>query len=107
MGKLINYFSPVDSKLGKYYPPLEADKAVGRSDLEDPSKAPRNYFSHDVSEELLAVDEKGGIDPKGERGRNHSAYLGVRTDAGKWVDDGVMDVVVRDIKSFFPADLGK
>lgn len=96
--KLFNYFSPVDSKLGKYYPPLEADKSVGRHDLEDASKRPRNYLSHDVTNELLAVDDKGDVDPKGEKGRNHSAYLGIRTDAGKWVDDGVMDVVAGDIR---------
>jgi esterase/lipase superfamily enzyme len=95
--RLFNYYSPVDNKLGKYYTPLEGDKSVGRYDLEDASKRPRNYFSHDVTGELFAVDDKGDLDPKGERGRNHSAYLGIRTDAGKWVDDGVMDVVVRDI----------
>ena len=96
-GLLINYFSPKDSKLGKYFPPLEADRAVGRHDLEDPSKAAKNYVSHDVTNELLTADEEGDVDRKGERGRNHSAYLGVRRDDGKWVDDGCMDVVAKDI----------
>ncbi len=96
--KFFNYYSPTDSKLGKYFPPLEADRAVGRHDVEDPSKAPKNYVSHDVTDELRAVDDKGDVDQKGERGRNHSAYLGIRTDAGKWVDDGVMDVVMADVR---------
>ncbi len=97
VGAFFNYYSPTDSKLGKYFPPLEADRAVGRHDLEDDSKKPRNYSSRNVTEELLAVDDKGDVVPKGEKGRNHSAYLGIRTDAGRWVDDGVMDVVAGDI----------
>jgi pimeloyl-ACP methyl ester carboxylesterase len=97
VGRFFNYYSPKDSKLGKYFPPLEADRAVGRHDLEDPSKAPKNYVSHDVTDELLTADEEGDVDRNGERGRNHSAYLGIRRDDGKWVDDGCMDVVAKDI----------
>ncbi|MEX2242645.1 MAG: alpha/beta hydrolase [Fimbriimonadaceae bacterium] len=97
VGRFFNYYSPVDSKLGKYFPPLEADRAVGRHDLEDPSKAPKNYVSHDVTDELLTADEEGDVDSNGERGRNHSSYLGIRRDDGKWVDDGCMDVVAKDI----------
>lgn len=98
VGTFFNYYSPSDSKLGKYYPPLEADRAVGRHDLEDRERAPRNYVSRDVSTELLAAGDDGGVDPDGEHGRNHSAYLGIRTDKGKWVDDGCMDVVASDIR---------
>jgi pimeloyl-ACP methyl ester carboxylesterase len=97
VGTFFNYYSPSDSKLGKYYPPLEADRAVGRHDLEDREREPRNYVSHNVATELLAPNDEGGIDHDGERGRNHSAYLGIRTDKGKWVDDGCMDVVARNI----------
>jgi len=96
--KFFNYFSPKDSKLGKYYKPLEADRAIGRSDIEYPAKKPRNYFSRNVSDELLAVDKAGNPDPIGERGRNHSAYLGIRNDDGDWKDDGAMDVVASDIR---------
>jgi esterase/lipase superfamily enzyme len=96
--RFYNYYSPRDSKLGKYYKPLEADRAIGRSDIEDRSKAPRNYSSKNVSSELLAVDGVGNPVPAGERGRNHSAYLGIRNDFGEWKDDGAMDVVARDIR---------
>ncbi len=97
VGAFCNYFSPKDSKLGQFYPALEADRAVGKHDLEEPEFAPRNYFSHDVTNELLSVDSIGDIDATAERGTNHSAYLGIRNDTGKWLDDGVMDLVLWDI----------
>jgi hypothetical protein len=96
--KFFNYYSPNDSKLGKYYKPLEADRAVGRSDIEHPAKKPRNYFSRNVSDELLSVDKAGNPDFASERGRNHSAYLGIRNNDGVWQDDGAMDVVASDIR---------
>jgi hypothetical protein len=96
-----NYFSPQDSKLGKYFTILEADRAVGRHDLEEIEHAPNNYRSRDVSSELKNVDDHGDIDGSGSLGANHSAYLGIRNDEGKWVDDGAMDVVFRD---FGPAN---
>ena len=95
--RFFNYYSPNDSKLGKYYKPLEADRAIGRSDIENRDKAPKNYFSRDVSAELLAVNKNGDPDPAGERGKNHSAYLGIRNNDGEWKDDGALDVVSRDI----------
>jgi pimeloyl-ACP methyl ester carboxylesterase len=104
VGTFFNYYSPKDSKLGKYYPPLEADTAVGREDIEDIRRAPRNYRSRDVAGELLSVDDKGDVDAKGVKGSNHSAYLGIRTDAGKWVDDGVMDVVAKDVANLLVVD---
>lgn len=95
--KFFNYFSPIDSKLGKMYQALEADFAVGRVDLEDKSRAPTNYVSRDVSQELLSVDKVGRPLPKEPRGRNHSAYLGIRDDSGAWRDDGAMNVIAADI----------
>lgn len=96
-GEFYNYFSPEDSKLGKYYPPMEADRAVGRHDLEEPEFAPANFHSRNVAVELKEVNANGDVDPNAAPGRNHSAYLGIRTDAGKWVDDGAMNVVAEDI----------
>jgi len=95
-GSFFNYFSPKDSKLGKYYTVLEGDRAVGRHDLEEPEFAPKNFRSRDVSQELKDVNSKGDVDLVGDLGRNHSAYLGIRNNEGKWVDDGAMDVVFSD-----------
>lgn len=95
--KFFNYFSPVDSKLGLFFPAVEGHRAVGRRDLEHPDRAPRNYRSRNVSAELKDVDANGDVDPKAALGRNHSAYLGIRNNAGVWRDDGAMNVVARDI----------
>lgn len=97
VGTFFNYYSPLDSKLGKMYQVLEGDFAVGRTDLEDPERAPKNYKSRDVSSELPGVDDRGRPDPKAPRGRNHSAYLGVRDDSGQWWDDGAISVIAKDI----------
>lgn len=98
VGLFFNYYSPKDSKLGEFFPVLEADRAVGRHDLEDIAFAPRNYVSRDVAQELLPVLQDGSIDRVGEPGANHSAYLGIRDERGKWLDDGVMDLVARDME---------
>ena len=95
--KFFNYFSPLDSKLGKMYQALEADFAVGRVDLEEKDKAPKNYISRDVSQELMSVDKSGRPLAQEPRGRNHSAYLGIRDDSGEWRDDGAMNVIAQDI----------
>lgn len=96
VGTFTNYFSPSDDKLGKFFPIKDGDRAVGRDDLEDPAKAPRNYVSRDVSAELKAVGDGGRLDPSGATGRNHSGYLGLRDDRGIWLDDGAMNVVAHD-----------
>lgn len=95
--RFFNYYSPVDSKLGKYFPAMEMHRALGRRDLEHPDLAPANYASRDVSVELKETDAKGDVDPKGATGGNHSAYLGIRNNAGVWRDDGAMNVVAGDI----------
>ncbi len=97
-GVFFNYFSPQDDKLGSFFPLRDADRALGQTDIEHKDKSPFNYRSHDVRKELKAVDKQGRVDPTGDLGKNHSGYLGIRDDAGVWCDDGVMDVVVEDIK---------
>lgn len=95
--RFVNCHSPIDSKLAKYFVALEADLAVGQAGLEDRQQAPWNFRSIDVNAELLPVDKDGNIDPDGQIGRNHSAYLGIRNNRGEWLDDGAMDVIVRDM----------
>lgn len=94
-----NYYSPKDRPLGKFYRVLEGDRAVGRSDIEDPSKAPANYYSRDATNELKDFDANGGADEKAPRGKNHSSCLGIRNDQGVWEDDGEMNLVAEDIRN--------
>lgn len=98
VGTFVNYYSPQDDKLGKFFPIKDGDRAVGRDDLEDMAKAPRNYVSRNVWSELKAVGDGGRIDPFGALGRNHSGYLGLRDDRGIWLDDGALNVVAQDFE---------
>ena len=95
---LINYYSPRDDKLGKYYRVTDGDRALGRSDIEHADRKPVNYRSRDVQSELKAEGDTGDVDEAGQPGDNHSGYLGIRNKSGTLVDDGVMDVVLRDIR---------
>ena len=96
-GTLYNYFSPQDDKLGTFFKVMEADRAIGRTNLEDPKQAPRNFVGRNVSAELPPVDDHGRP-TQGPRGRNHSAYLGVRDNDGTWCDDGAMNIVAQDMQ---------
>lgn len=94
---LYNYFSPLDDKLGGFFPLRDADRALGQTDIENPERAPKNYRSRDVSHELKATDGQGRVNLNGKLGANHSGYLGIRDDTGRWQDDGAMNVVAEDI----------
>jgi hypothetical protein len=94
---LFNYYSPDDSKLLKYFTALEFDRALGRHDVEHLEHAPGNYRSRDVSFELREIDSTGAIRRGGKRGTNHSSYLGIRDDSGRWLDDRAINVVAEDI----------
>lgn len=97
---VVNYFSPEDSKLGLYFWAKEGDRALGKADLENSAAKPKNYSSHNVAPELPEVDDDGNVVPGGKSGTNHSGYLGTRNSRGELTDDGVMDVVFRDIAQF-------
>ncbi len=97
---VVNYYSPEDSKLGLYFWVKEGDRALGKSGIEHPDKAPKNFLSVNVAEELPEIDDDGNVVASGRKGKNHSGYLGTRNKDGKLVDDGVMDGVVRDIAQF-------
>lgn len=97
---VVNYFSPEDSKLGLFFWAKEGDRALGKSDLENTNARPKNYLSRDVASELPEVDDDGNVVNGGKAGKNHSGYLGTRNSNGELTDDGVMDVVVRDIGQF-------
>ncbi|MCB1221899.1 MAG: DUF726 domain-containing protein [Planctomycetales bacterium] len=95
-GFLVNYYSAEDNALGMFFPLKEADRALGESDIEHPADAPANYRSIDVSDELLEYDASGQV--KEERGDNHSGCLGNISEEGELLDDGIMDVIVRQIR---------
>lgn len=91
-GVVINYYSPRDEKLIRFFPLKEGDRALGQAGSEHPDRAPANYFERDVQAELFDYDSAGR--PKlDELGENHSGYLGNRGSGGKLADDGVMDLV--------------
>lgn len=94
--RTLNFYSPNDSKLGSFYKVKEADRALGKHDVEHPDRAPKNYHGIDVSNELPAIDDEGRVVPRGEKGANHSGYLGTRNGKGELTDDGVMNLVARD-----------
>lgn len=96
-GKVLNLFSPEDGKLGLFFWVKEGDRALGKSDVEEPSKAPRNYRSQNVARELPQVDDAGKLVMGGEVGKNHSGYLGTRDNEGNLTDDGAMNVVASDV----------
>jgi pimeloyl-ACP methyl ester carboxylesterase len=98
VGTFFNYYSREDDKLGQFYWINEADRALGETDIENRRKKPANYVSREVERELPEVTPEGEIVPEGELGDNHSGYLGTRDAAGRLTDDGVMDVVARDIR---------
>jgi len=95
-GRVFNYFSREDSKLGLFYWAREGDRALGKADIEHKDRAPKNYISVQSSEELPEIDKAGNVVVKGKLGRNHSGYLGTRNDKGELTDDGVMNLVARD-----------
>ena len=95
-GRVFNYFSREDSKLGLFYWAKEGDRALGKADIEHKARAPKNYVSVESSKELPEVDKAGNVVSKGKLGRNHSGYLGTRNDRGELTDDGVMNLVARD-----------
>lgn len=102
-GALVNYYSPRDSKLKKYFPLKEGDRALGLSDIEHSERAPANYSSRDVVNELINYDDKGQPLPA-KQGENHSGYLGNRNRNGKLLDDGVMDLVAAYIAGLDAAE---
>lgn len=89
---LVNYYSPRDSKLYKFFPVKEGDRALGQAGLEHSERAPANYVEQDVQAELISYDAAGRPLPD-EQGENHSGYLGNRGTGGQLLDDGVMDLV--------------
>lgn len=104
-GKVLNLYSPEDGKLGLFFWVKEGDRALGKSDVEEPKKAPRNYRGQNVSRELPEVDEAGKLVRGGELGKNHSGYLGTRDDEGNLTDDGAMNVVAADVATSRANDL--
>lgn len=97
-GKVVNYFSPEDSKLGSFFALKEGDRALGKHDIEHRGRSPRNFRGVNVAKELPEVDKAGEIAAGAEKGKNHSGYLGTRNDAGKLTDDGVMNLIAADAK---------
>ncbi len=95
-GRCYNYYSPEDNKLGFYYWPKEADRALGEGGIEHASQAPSSYRDVDVTAELRSYT-KGGTLREAEEGDNHSGYLGNRGPDGRLLDDGVMDLVAQNI----------
>lgn len=93
---LYNYYSPEDNKLTYYFPLKEGDRALGRTDIEHPAQKPPNYIGVNAQRELPKFNDGGKIDVE-EYGDNHSGYLGTRDAAGRLIDDGVMDLVARNI----------
>lgn len=89
---LVNYYSPADSKLGRFFPLMEGDRALGQADIEHADRAPGNCRSVDVRAELISYDQRGEPVPD-KLGENHSSYLGNRSPGGELLDDGVMDLV--------------
>jgi pimeloyl-ACP methyl ester carboxylesterase len=96
--RVINYYSPEDSKLGLFFWAKEGDRALGKYDIEHLEKAPKNYVSVNAAEHLPEVDDGGLPLSSGKRGANHSGYLGTRDGNGILTDDGVMDLVARDCR---------
>jgi esterase/lipase superfamily enzyme len=94
--RLVNYYSPEDNTLGYFYPLKGADRALGVTDIEHPENKPVNYESVDATAELLSYDDAGNPEPD-DIGDNHSGYLGNRSADGRLLDDGVLDLIVRDI----------
>jgi len=94
--KFFNYYSPEDDKLGAFYWPKEADRALGETGIEHASRAPANYLDVDVTQQLRSYD-KADLPEEGEEGDNHSGYLGNRAADGRLLDDGVMDLVAANI----------
>ncbi len=97
---LYNYYSREDNALGMFYPLKEGDRALGEGDIEHAERAPRNYQSIDIESELLEIDKSTG-QPASETGDNHSACLGILGEDGELLDDGIMDVVLRQINRLF------
>jgi len=94
--RLFNYYSREDNKLGYYYPLKEGNRALGLTGILHMDRSPANYFEVDSRKELPKLDTKGNVDID-EYGDNHSGYLGTRDKQGKLLDDGVMDLVARNI----------
>lgn len=99
-GRVVNFFSPNDSKLGSIFAVKEADRALGKHDIEHKDRAPKNYAGVNVMSELPTVDDAGEVVAGGPEGANHSGYLGTRNDEGLLTDDGVMNLVARDFANF-------
>lgn len=93
---LYNYFSREDNSLGIFYPLKEGDRALGESDIEHRDQAPSNYVSIDIETELISYGKDGVVDP--ESGDNHSGCLGNLGEDGSLLDDGIMNIVVEQIK---------
>lgn len=98
--KVVNYFSPNDSKLGNIFAVKEVDRSLGKHDIEHKSRSPKNYFGINVMSELPTIDDSGEVVVGGPQGANHSGYLGTRNNAGVLTDDGVMNLVARDFAKF-------
>jgi esterase/lipase superfamily enzyme len=94
--RLFNYYSPEDNKLGYYYPLKEGNRALGLTGILHKDRSPPNYFEIDARMELPKFDASGNVDID-EYGDNHSGYLGTRDKEGQLLDDGVMDLVARNI----------
>jgi|GEM_PF-1997465 len=92
-GVVINYYSPVDKILGRFYPIKEADNALGKVDIEHPELRPANLVSQDVARELVPYDPEGRP-VLSEVGEDHSCCLGYISRDGRLLDDGVLDRVV-------------
>jgi esterase/lipase superfamily enzyme len=95
-GVLYNYYSPEDNKLTYYFPIKEGKRALGMTDILHPAHKPSNYIGVNVQFELPKISDTGAIDTD-EYGDNHSGYLGTRNQDGKLIDDGVMNLVARNI----------
>ncbi len=93
-----NYFSIHDKVLGLFYPIKEGDRALGETGIENPEMAPSNYVSWDIQSELKIVDVQGRVSDE-NLGDNHMGCLGNRDADGNHVDDGLMNVVVENIRN--------
>jgi hypothetical protein len=95
-GRVWNYHSTEDNKLGALYWAKEADHALGKDGIEHGADAPVNYRDVDVTSQLHGYT-KDGVMREGEDGDNHSGYLGNRASDGHLLDDGVTDLIAENI----------
>jgi hypothetical protein len=95
-GHCTNYWNDEDDILSDLYFPEEGDQALGENNIEDASKAPKNFSSRDVKSEISTDTDGDGEADESNAGDNHSGYAGVQDKNGKVTSDGCMDLVVKD-----------